>query len=126
VAFDQRISSIALGPTVLADTATLDAALTAAIAQRVMTPVLSDRPLWVRVGGARYMARVAGLKGGASPQVAPAAQRTDARRSRDACPADAELTLAVSAAAQRDAEARAEACFARALQAAGDWRTVRP
>jgi SpoIID/LytB domain protein len=126
VAFDQRISSIALGPTVLADTATLDAALTAAIAQRVMTPVLSDRPLWVRVGGARYMARVAGLKGGASPPVALAAQTTDPRPSRDACPADAELTLAVSAAAQRDAEARAEACFARALQAAGDWRTVRP
>jgi hypothetical protein len=43
----------------------------------------------------------------------------------DACPSDAELTLAISATEQRDAEARAEACFVRALQSARDWRSVR-
>ncbi len=41
------------------------------------------------------------------------------------CPADAELTLAVSAVAQREAEARAVQCFARALAKVGDWRLVR-
>jgi hypothetical protein len=32
--------------------------------------------------------------------------------------------MAVSATAYRDAEARAEACFAQALVRAGDWRRV--
>jgi hypothetical protein len=41
------------------------------------------------------------------------------------CPSDAELTLAISAAAQRDAESRAEACFARAIEQTKDWRAVR-
>jgi hypothetical protein len=41
------------------------------------------------------------------------------------CPADAELTLAISAAAQREAESRAEACFARAYSVTRDWRTIR-
>jgi hypothetical protein len=45
--------------------------------------------------------------------------------SETSCPADAELTLAISAAAQREAEARAEACFARALARVKDWRAVR-
>jgi hypothetical protein len=41
------------------------------------------------------------------------------------CPADAELTLALSAVAQREAEARAVQCFARAVAKAGDWRLVK-
>jgi hypothetical protein len=41
------------------------------------------------------------------------------------CPSDAELTLAISAPALREAEARAEACFARAYARTRDWRTVR-
>jgi hypothetical protein len=35
------------------------------------------------------------------------------------------LNLAISVTAQRDAEARAEACFARAYAQSRDWRTVR-
>jgi hypothetical protein len=41
------------------------------------------------------------------------------------CPADAELTMALSASAQREAESRAERCFARELAKTGDWRSVR-
>jgi hypothetical protein len=35
------------------------------------------------------------------------------------------LTAAVSAAAQREAEARAEACFSHAMAREGDWREIR-
>jgi len=45
--------------------------------------------------------------------------------SRIRYPSDAELTLAISAAAKRDAEARAEACFAHRYTQTKDWRTVR-
>jgi hypothetical protein len=41
------------------------------------------------------------------------------------CPDDVELTSASSAAAQREAEARAEACFVQAFRRAGDWRAIR-
>ncbi len=81
-----------------------------AIAELLIAPALQDRPAWVRVGAARYYARLAA--------VAPP-------RSRVQCPADAELLLAVSAVAQREAETRAEACFARALSDRKDWRAVR-
>jgi len=40
------------------------------------------------------------------------------------CPTDAELTLAISATAHGDAERRAEACFARAMTATREWKTV--
>lgn len=83
-----------------------------AIAQAVMAPELAGRPEWVRVGGARYVAR-------SMPLPAP---DTGAKVK---CPVDAELTLAISAAAQREAEARAEACFARAIATGRDWRSVR-
>jgi hypothetical protein len=36
-----------------------------------------------------------------------------------------DLTAAVSAAAQREAESRAEACFAQALAQGDDWRAIR-
>jgi SpoIID/LytB domain protein len=88
----------------------LEATLRAAMAELIVTPMLADRPVWVRVGAARYFSRPA-------PPSPP---------SRDvACPANAELTMALSASSQRDAESRAERCFARALATAGDWRQVR-
>jgi SpoIID/LytB domain protein len=88
----------------------LEATLRTAMAELLVSPVYSDRPAWVRVGAAKYYSRP-------TPPAPP---------SRDqACPADAELTMAVSAAAQRDAESRAEKCFARALAKTGDWRSVR-
>lgn len=98
--------------TLLAQRDGIETTLRSAIAQAIMAPELSGRPEWVRVGGARYFAR-------SVPPLPPDS------RSRLKCPVDAELTLAISAAAQRDAESRAEACFARAYAASRNWRTVK-
>lgn len=89
----------------------LDLSIRMAIAERLMSSALEGRPAWVRLGAARYF----------SHPVPPAAPAKQPR-----CPADAELTLAVSAAAQREAESRAEQCFARAYEKRRrDWRSVR-
>jgi stage II sporulation protein D len=88
----------------------VETALRTAMAELLVAPVLSDRPAWVRVGAARYYSKSA---------PSPASSR-EVR-----CPVDAELTMALSASAQRDAESRAERCFARAVEKTGDWRTVR-
>lgn len=104
-------SSIQLAPpALLAQREGIDAVLKMAIAELLVAPALQDRPAWVRVGAARYYARPVAI---AAP------------RSRIQCPSDAELLQAVSAVAQREAEARAEACFARALGGRRDWRDVR-
>jgi len=89
-----------------------DAALRVAVAELLVADALKDRPAWVRVGAARYFARTVS---GGMPRPG----------GRDRCPADAELTLAISAPAQRDAEARAESCFAREYARTRDWRAVR-
>jgi hypothetical protein len=78
------------------------------VAEALLAPSLDDRHIWVRVGAARYF--------------------TNGERSvegRIRCPDDADLTAAVSAAAQREAESRAEACFAQAMTRGGDWREIR-
>ena len=93
----------------------LDLTLRTAVAELLVAQALRDRPRWVRVGAARYFARRAVDRNGAAP---PAG---DGPR----CPADAELTLAVSAVAQREAEARAQACFASRFARTRDWRAVR-
>ena len=104
-------SSIHLAPpALLAQRDGVGAVLRVAIAELLVAPALQDRPAWVRVGAARYYARTAAMP---------------APRSRVQCPSDAELLLAVSAAAQREADTRAEACFARALGERQDWREVR-
>jgi hypothetical protein len=77
------------------------------MAELLMSGSLAGRPAWVRVGGARYFS---------APVRPPSGNVT--------CPADAELTLAVSAVSQREAESRAIKCFARALARIGDWRSV--
>jgi hypothetical protein len=97
-------------PAVLTQRDGLEAALRVAIAEVLVGPALAGRAEWVKVGAARYFGRQ-----GERP-VVPARLR---------CPADAELSLAISATAQRDAEARAEACFARSLAGGRDWRDVR-
>ena len=89
-----------------------EAALRIAVAELFVSEALKGRPLWIRVGAARYFGRNA-----------PRPAQPDG--SRDRCPADAEVTLAISAPAQRDAEARAEACFAREYARTRDWRAVR-
>ena len=93
----------------------VETVLHVAVAEVLMTRALVDRPAWVRVGGARYFARaVAGNTASAPNSSGPLR-----------CPADVELTLAISAGAQREAESRAEACFARAYAQTNDWRSVR-
>jgi len=86
----------------------LDRAVARAVAEALLAPELDHRHVWIRVGGARY------FTGGERPADA-----------RVRCPADADLTAAVSAAAQREAESRAEACFAQALARGDDWRAIR-
>jgi SpoIID/LytB domain protein len=104
-------TTIALAPaTLLAQREGLEATVRIAMAELLVAPAFVDRPAWVRVGAARYYSR----------PVPPAPPR-----SRVQCPTDPELTLAVSAVAQREAESRAEACFARALAERKDWRAVR-
>jgi hypothetical protein len=88
----------------------VEGTLRTAMAELLVTPALADRPVWVRVGAARYF----------SNPTRPAPPSRDV-----ACPANAELTMALSASSQRDAESRAERCFARALAKAGEWRNVR-
>ncbi|HEV8395137.1 MAG TPA: SpoIID/LytB domain-containing protein [Vicinamibacterales bacterium] len=86
----------------------LDRAVARAVAEALVAPDLADRHAWVRVGAARY------FTGGERPA-----------EGRLRCPADADLTAAISAAAQREAESRAEACFAQAMGHATDWREIR-
>ena len=88
----------------------IEATLRTAMAELMVSPVFADRPAWVRVGAARYFSTP-------TPAAAPSRDVT--------CPANAELTMALSASAQRDAESRAERCFARALARTGNWRDVR-
>jgi hypothetical protein len=97
--------------TLLAQREGLELTLRTAVAELLVSDAFHDRPRWVRVGAARHFARNGGAAatGGEAPR----------------CPADAELTLAVSAPAQRDAEARAQACFARQFARTQDWRAVR-
>jgi stage II sporulation protein D (peptidoglycan lytic transglycosylase) len=81
-----------------------------AMAELLVSSALADRPLWTRVGAARYFAR-------------PSRPATPSKPV--SCPVDAELRMAVSYTAQREAEQRAERCFADALARVGDWKAVR-
>ena len=105
-------TTIELAPAaLLAQREGLGKALRVAVADLLVADALKGRPLWVRVGAARYFS-----------DAAPATPNPSARLR---CPADAELTLAISAPAQRDAETRAVACFAREFAKTKDWRAVR-
>ncbi len=114
---DSRVSGSAVdlqSPVVLAQRAGLDFALREAIAGVLVSGPLAGRAEWVRVGAARYYARLTG-GGGAVPP----------RNEKLVCPADDELLLPLSAATEREAARRAEACFARARARVNDWRAVR-
>lgn len=105
-------SAIDLAPTeLLAQREGLDLTVRRAVAELLVSPSLAGRPAWTRVGLARHVAR-----GPGAPAAVPGRVR---------CPSDAELTRAISAVAQREAEARAEACVARALASGTDWRAIR-
>ena len=103
-------AAIDLAPAVvLAQRGGLEASVRLAVAELLVAGPLAGRAEWVRVGAARYFAH-----GPARPAA-----------SRARCPSDAELLLAVSATAQREAETRAEECFAREVARTADWRAVR-
>jgi stage II sporulation protein D len=80
------------------------------VAHAVLDRYLKGRPLWVREGAAAYFA--AGPRARAVTTGAP-------------CPMDEELRRPASAAAQREAYSRAEACFARRVRDGVSWREVR-
>jgi stage II sporulation protein D len=104
-------TAIDLAPaSVLAQRGGLEASVRLAVAELLVASPLAGRAEWARAGAARYFAQGAATR--------PASSRTR-------CPSDAELLLAVSATAQREAELRAEACFARELAKTRDWRAVR-
>jgi len=89
----------------------LDRTIRHEVAHAMLDGALAKRPMWVREGAAIYFA-------------APPANRT-AKPERVPCPSDTELLRPVSAGAQRDAYARAEACFARAIAEGKKWDQVR-
>ena len=105
-------TTIDLAPAaVLAQRGGLEASVRVAVAELLVAGAFSERAAWVRIGAARYFSQGA-------TAVKPASAGTR-------CPTDAELLLAVSPAAQREAESRAEGCFARELAKVKDWRAVR-
>lgn len=82
------------------------------IAHVLVDERLAGRPMWVREGAALFLS---------SPPDASTV-RPDARMT---CPSDAELLRPVSAGGQRDAYARAEACFRRAVAGGKAWYDVK-
>ena len=81
------------------------------VVHALLDAALASRPMWVREGAAIYFAQPAG------------ARRKEDGRVR--CPTDEELLRPVSAGAQRDAYARAEACFAKQIDAGRKWSEIR-
>jgi len=96
--------------TILRQQGQLDRTVRHEITHALLDGALAKRPMWVREGAAAYFAR------GAAPADKPA--RVD-------CPNDAELLRPVSAGAQREAYARAEACFARGIADGKRWDQIR-
>ena len=83
------------------------------VAHVLLDAHLEGRPMWVREGAAAYFAGKSG--------------RSEDRPLRNAlaCPTDGELRRPASAEQQRDAYARAEACFASQVRGGTPWREVR-
>lgn len=81
------------------------------VAHAIVDVALAKRPMWVREGAAIYFADPPPANSPAPPRVS--------------CPSDAELLRPASAGAQRDAYARAGACFARQVAGGRRWTDVR-
>jgi stage II sporulation protein D len=95
--------------TILRQQGQLDRTIRHEVTHALLDGALAKRPMWVREGAAAYFARP-------QPLVKP---------DRVECPSDEELSRPVSAGAQRDAYARAEMCFARAIADGKKWDQVR-
>lgn len=89
----------------------LDRTIRHEVTHALLDAALAKRPMWVREGAAAYYANPANA--------------TAPKPARVPCPSDIELLRPVSAGAQRDAYARAEACFARAIADGRTWDQVR-
>jgi SpoIID/LytB domain protein len=89
------------------------------IAHALLDGALVNKPMWVREGAAAYFAGAAGAAGATG-----AAGAAGATGARVQCPTDVELMRPISAGAQRDAYARAEACFARAIAQGRQWNEI--
>ena len=89
----------------------LDRTIRHEVAHALLDGALSKRPMWVREGAAAYFA-------------SPSPSRS-ADPARVKCPADAELLRPISAGAQREAYARSEACFARAIADGKRWDQIK-
>lgn len=88
------------------------------VAHAMLDRALASRPMWVREGAAIHFSR--------EPRPGNRDPEADARAPvRVSCPSDADILRPISAGAQRDAYARAEACFARALASGRKWDEVR-
>jgi SpoIID/LytB domain protein len=88
----------------------LDRTIRHEVAHALLDASLANRPMWVREGAAAYFSDATPRKG---------------KPPRIPCPTDAELLRAISAGAQREAYARAEICFARAIADGKKWSEVR-
>ncbi len=88
----------------------LDRAIRHELTHAFVDAPLAEKPAWVREGAAAYFA---------NPRA-----RGD-KPARVPCPSDAELLRPVSAGAHRDAYARAETCFARAIADGKRWDEIR-
>ena len=105
-------SSIDLLPLwVLRQQGQLDRTVRHEVAHALLDDALAKRPVWVREGAAAYFASPATARQG--------------RPDRVPCPSDLELLRPISAGAQRDAYARAEACFAREVADGKRWNEIR-
>jgi SpoIID/LytB domain protein len=105
-------ASIDLLPiTVLRQQGQLERTIRHELTHVLLDEALAKRPMWVREGAAAYFARPAN------------ARLTNPERV--SCPTDNEFLRALSAGAQRDAYARAEMCFARAIAEGKKWNEVR-
>ena len=80
------------------------------VTHALLDAALSKKPAWVREGAAAYFANAV------TDTVVP---------DRVPCPTDVELQRPLSAGAHRDAYARAEACFARAIAEGKRWNEIR-
>jgi hypothetical protein len=103
-------STIDLLPvTVLRQQGRLERTVRHEVAHALLDAALATKPIWVREGAAAYFAN-------------PAAH--SAKPDRVPCPSDIELLRPISAGAQREADARAHACFARAIADGKRWDAI--
>ena len=106
-------ASIELLPiTILRQQGQLERTVRHEVAHVLLDAALAKKPMWVREGAAIYFARPGGTR--------PELRETDRVR----CPSDPELLRPVSAGGQREAYARAEACFARAIAEGKHWNEI--